>query len=671
MKDYAIFFLFLLIPIGLVGQITMEEKELVETKQRIKKLTQQATEWAITNMDSSLWYAQQAVELAYLIDDKKSLQINLLIIGSGFADLKEYQRAKEVFEKIEEIGVEDTQLQIQLANEMGMLQRELMEYDLALAYHLKAKKIAKNEMATLVPTLVYIGQVYRKQQKDSLALESLLEAIALQKKNGKEQIFSAALIELGLVYEQLGKFDKAFPYFYRALMEEEDRGNTRAVTNILNRLAASYAKQKKAHSSIAESQKALELAQQTQDYEGAAAACQNLASCYRALKEFEQSLEFQDLADIYKNQLLNIEKKRLVTVMQSNFDLTQKELENQSLREKEKLLRRDLNRRMMAIAFVGLALFLALALTLMLYKFNKSRKKTNTLLQQQYNAMQTQQLELEKAMDQLKSAQNQLVQSEKMASLGQLTAGIAHEINNPVNFIYSGIAGLKKNLAALMQVVDQYDTIGDKEAFDNQRTKIQQLKSDMDYEEVRADIDGLLVSIEDGAERTGAIVNSLKTFARTDTVALNQMDVHQNIDSTLILLKNQLRDHITIHKIYDPNLPKIESYNGQVNQVIMNLLTNAIQAIEEKGKITITTKCLKPEQAIKIMITDTGKGIPEADQSHIFEPFFTTKEVGKGTGLGLSISYGIIQKHHGTIEVDSREGRGTTFRIVMPLTQDV
>ena len=188
---------------------------------------------------------------------------------------------------------------------------------------------------------------------------------------------------------------------------------------------------------------------------------------------------------------------------------------------------------------------------------------------------------------------------------------------------------------------------------------------------MRADIDGLLVSIEDGAERTGAIVNSLKTFARTDTVALNKMNVHQNIDSTLILLKNQLRDHITIHKIYDPNLPDIESYNGQVNQVIMNLLTNAIQAIEEKGEITITTECLKHAQAIKIVITDTGKGIPEADQSHIFEPFFTTKEVGKGTGLGLSISYGIIQKHQGTIEVDSREGEGTTFRIVMPLTQDV
>jgi len=663
-------FLVLLVPTTLICQPADKEQERY-AKKKIEVLTEKAKKWAANDIDSSLIYAQQAVDLAYEIDDQFGLQANLLIIGSGFSQLKEYKRAMEVLNKVkammEASAAPDRNLEIQLANEMGVLQRELMNYEKALSYHRKAKSLGGADICTVSEAQVLIGKVYKEQGKDSLALETQLAALALQETKQQGEVLSSNLMELGLLYEKLGAFDKAFFFFNKALMQEEDKGNTKAVTKIINTVAASHAKQMQAHASIDASRKALRLAKENNDYDAAAIACKNLATCYKALKKFEQSLEFEKLADVYKNQLLDIEKKRLVTVMQANFDLTQKEIENQALRDKEKLLQRDIKRQMATIGVICLALLLSLGLALMLYRFNQSRKKTNVLLQKQNEAIQAQKVELEKAMEQLKSAQSQLVQSEKMASLGQLTAGIAHEINNPVNFIYSGIAGLKKNLAALMKIVDQYDAIEDKEGFASKIMDIQQLKSTIDYEEVREDIDGLLHSIEDGAERTGAIVNSLKTFSRTDAAALSQVNIHQNIDSTLVLLQNKFRDRITIHKNYDPTLPAVESYTGQLNQVIMNMLTNAMQAIEGPGNITITTKALAEE--IVVSIADTGKGIAAVDQPRIFEPFYTTKEVGEGTGLGLSISYGIVEKHKGRIEVDSELGKGTTFDIYLPLRQ--
>ena len=671
MKARYTFFVFLFLSIWLSEQVGAKDVDVLATKKQITELTNKAKSWVSKNIDSSLVYAQQAVELAYSIDDKQSIQANLLIIGGGFSQLKEFKRAMEVLERVKSMmetnPSKDASIQIQWANEMGILQRSLMNYDKALNYHQQAQQLAVDKIPALAQTLVNIGKVYREQNKDSLALGIFQESLRIQEEHNGDQVLFSSLIELGLVYEQLGDYDKAFSYFNKALMQEEERGNTKAVTTILNTQAASYAKQMQAHASIGESERALQLAEANNDYGAAAEACRNLATCYKALKRFEQSLKFENLADVYKNQLLDIEKKRLVTVMQANFDLVQKEMENQVLREKEQLLKRDIRRQMATIGFICLALFLALALAFMLYTFNQSRKKTNSLLQEQNEAIQAQKVEIEKAMDQLKSAQSQLVQSEKMASLGQLTAGIAHEINNPVNFIYSGIAGLKKNLSALMTIIDQYDTIEDKTSFSDKIQEIQQLKSAMDYQEVRTDIDGLLLSIEDGAERTGEIVKSLRTFSRTDATELNEINVHHNIDSTLVLLQNRIRDHITIEKIYDPNLPNIESYNGQLNQVIMNLLTNAVQAIGEEGHITIATRSLTNQ--IEIEITDSGTGIPEAEQSRIFEPFFTTKEVGEGTGLGLSISYGIIQKHNGSIAVASEVDKGTSFTIRLPIKQ--
>ncbi len=272
---------------------------------------------------------------------------------------------------------------------------------------------------------------------------------------------------------------------------------------------------------------------------------------------------------------------------------------------------------------------------------------------------------LEATLSQLKQAQTQLVQSEKMAALGQLTAGIAHEINNPVNFISAGIVGMKKSLHHIINILKEYEKI-DKSNLDKQLESITTLKERTNLDKV---VDLVLKVAEDiniGAQRTAEIVRSLRTFSRLDEDTLKPINIHDGIDSTLLLLRNQYKNRININKNYG-QLPFVECSPGKINQVFMNVLVNGIQAIENEGEITISTK-LKGEAAV-IEISDTGKGMSQEVRKHIFEPFYTTKDVGSGTGLGLPISMGIIEGHNGEILVNSELGTGTTFSIELPLKQ--
>jgi len=644
----------------------------------LMELTNQAKKWSNINIDSALHYAREASGLADILNHKEGLRENLMVLGIGFSQLNEYESALEVFERVCSLTQEDEEsnlvAEIEVANQIGDVYRNLEQYDKALIKHQEAMELAKQlkpeEEEKISTILFYLGKLYKAQGQDSLALDAQIMSLEITERGGSSAKHALALLEIGLLYERFGDFEKAFSSLNQALEIAKKNGNEKEVVYILNMLAATYAKTKSAHGSIRSAETALQIATDNYDFAAASEACANLAHCFKALKNFEKSLEYERLEDVFKNQLLTSERKRLVTVMQANFDLTKKEIENQSLRAQEKVLKRDLERQMLTILFFGLAFFLACTLAFLLYRFNKSRVKTNKLLVEQNTAIQAQKVELEKAMDQLKSAQSHIVQSEKMASLGLLTAGIAHEINNPVNFIYSGVAGLKKNLAAMMDVTNRFNAIESKEEFEEEKAKIETLKKRIYYEEVEEDINGLLLSIEDGAERTCKIVESLRTFSRIDASSLNKFDVHKNIDSTLVLLKTKLRDNILVERKYESNLPEIDSYNGQLNQVMMNILTNAIQAIGgEKGMITISTQ--KKRTSICIMIKDSGVGMDTTAKSRLFEPFYTTKEIGKGTGLGLSISYGIIKRHNGKIDVTSEVGVGTTFSIELPIIQKV
>ncbi len=275
--------------------------------------------------------------------------------------------------------------------------------------------------------------------------------------------------------------------------------------------------------------------------------------------------------------------------------------------------------------------------------------------------------ELNGALDSLKNAQSQLVHSEKMASLGQLTAGIAHEINNPINFISSGMNSMKMSIESIKEILDSYSTL--EEGADPKKLleEIKELKEDHEYEELMDELDDLIKDINYGVTRTIEIVKGLRVFSRLDEEESKPANINENIDATLTLLKNKTKNRIKITKFYDENMQQIECFPGQLNQVFMNILNNSIQAIpsdRKDGEITIYTE--EEDQSVVIRLKDNGVGIPEDVQKRIWEPFFTTKPVGEGTGLGMSITFGIIEKHSGDIDLQSEVGKGTEFAIRLP-----
>jgi PAS domain S-box-containing protein len=263
----------------------------------------------------------------------------------------------------------------------------------------------------------------------------------------------------------------------------------------------------------------------------------------------------------------------------------------------------------------------------------------------------------------LEEANNQLLQSEKMASIGQLAAGIAHELNNPIGFVHSNLGTLDGYVRDLMAIIDAYAEHGGEDC--PHLKEMQLLREERDFDFVREDIFKLLAESKDGLSRVRKIVQDLRTFSRVGEQEWQEADLHEGLDSTLNIVWNELKYKCEVIKDYG-DLPPVYCLISQLNQVFMNLLVNAGHAIAVKGTITIRTRQLD-EARVSVEISDTGCGIAPENVNRIFEPFFTTKPVGKGTGLGLSLAYGIIQRHQGSITVTSEPGRGSTFRVILPI----
>ncbi len=273
--------------------------------------------------------------------------------------------------------------------------------------------------------------------------------------------------------------------------------------------------------------------------------------------------------------------------------------------------------------------------------------------------------ELQKAYKELKATQMQMLQREKMASIGQLAAGVAHEINNPLGFITSNLNTLHSYLEKINKFLElqtyTLKDLADAIATDNITAERKKLK--LDY--VLEDSQDLIEESLEGTERVKKIVQNLKTFSRVDEAEIQCSDINQCLESTINIAWNEIKYKATLNREFS-EIPDINCNPQQLNQVFLNLLINASHAIEDKGEITV--KSWSDDTAVHVSITDTGKGIPPENLSNIFEPFFTTKEVGKGTGLGLSISYDIVKKHQGEILVESEIGQGTTFTVKLPIS---
>lgn len=277
--------------------------------------------------------------------------------------------------------------------------------------------------------------------------------------------------------------------------------------------------------------------------------------------------------------------------------------------------------------------------------------------------------ELNAAYSQLQTLQNQLLQSEKMASIGQLAAGVAHEINNPIGYVYSNLGTLQRYLQDIFLALQGFESVAlEASAHAQKQEKIAALKQQLDIAFIEQDIHDLMHESREGITRVKKIVQDLKDFSHADTTEYWEIaDLHAGIDSTLNIVNNEIKYKVEVIKHYT-EIPAVECLPAQLNQVFMNMLVNASHAIEEKGQIIIQT-ALAGDQVV-ISFIDNGKGIPEDIIHRIYDPFFTTKPVGSGTGLGLSLSYNIVQKHGGRIQVQSTLGQGTRFDIYLPILHD-
>ncbi|MGK7924714.1 MAG: ATP-binding protein [Spirulina sp.] len=294
-------------------------------------------------------------------------------------------------------------------------------------------------------------------------------------------------------------------------------------------------------------------------------------------------------------------------------------------------------------------------------EYTKRLEESQTTLEQRVRERTR---ELQDTLENLKSTQIQLIQTEKMSGLGQMVAGVAHEINNPVSFIHGNLTHLSKSVQDLFDFIDVLQ-----QYIPPETPEVEEIMEEIDFEFLQSDLPNLLQSMRMGSDRIQEIVLSLRNFSRLDEATMKDVDLHEGIDTTLIILNNRLKLGVEVIKRYG-DLPPVFCYPAQLNQVFMNLIVNALDAMEEaetQGKqIAILTEQISGDR-VSIKIRDNGPGIPDRLKDKLFDPFFTTKPIGKGTGLGLSICYQIIEKHKGTIKVESQPGAGTEFAIVLPI----
>lgn len=339
---------------------------------------------------------------------------------------------------------------------------------------------------------------------------------------------------------------------------------------------------------------------------------------------------------------------KVIGAIETLQDVTERHKAESALREHQQHLERLVEQRTAQLA----------ELNSQLAEDIKRREAAEAELQRRYD-------ELQRLNSELSNAHQQLVQSEKMASIGQLAAGIAHEINNPIGFVQSNIGSLEKYLANILSVLAAYEE-AESSLPEERREAIQSLRRSLELDYLKEDIPALLGESKDGIVRVRKIVQDLKDFSRVGNSRTWELaDLHSGIDSALNIVANQIKYSADVVREYGA-LPEVECLPFELNQVFMNLLVNAAHAMREpRGRITIRTGVSGAN--VWLEFSDNGVGIPADIRQKVFDPFFTTKPVGQGTGLGLSLSYGIIQKHRGAIEVDSEVGLGTTFRITLPI----
>lgn len=502
-----------------------------------------------------------------------------------------------------------------------------------------------------------LGVSYLRIGDYDAALDHQQKALAIYRQTGSLLGACATLINLGETQSERKNFQAAEAHFQEALPLAQKINSPTFLASLYNNLGKLYNTRRQPAKAIEMLLRSLEVATPEDFTEQALEAHRLLAQAYEQKNDYRLALSHERSYQALQDTLLNRQTTAQLNELKTQYETAEKERQIHALQLDSRI--NQAQNRLLTIGLLAALLLGGLALAAYIQRRRSAarlaaeKQKTESLLN-----------EKNRLYDELRQMQDRLILNEKMTSLGQLTAGIAHELNNPINFITTGMAAVSMNLDELRPLTDRLARLPGSENPAEEAAAISAEMQRLGASDSLEEIHQLMNSVQLGAERATRIVASLRTFSRDTGEAFMPVNLHESIEDALTLLHNKTRDGILIHR-HLGELPLVPGQFGRLNQVFLNLLDNAIQAMGSQGELFITTYA--DAQYAYVRIRDTGPGMDADTQRRIFEPFFTTKEVGQGTGLGLAISYGIIKHHQGDIDVQSSPGQGATFTIKLPL----
>jgi signal transduction histidine kinase len=510
-----------------------------------------------------------------------------------------------------------------------------------------------NEHTILSLVNMNLGETYLKLKKLDSAFTFNKEALEYSNSSGFKKYQGLILCNIGNIYAEKGNYDSAKRYLFQSVKINQEHNNLALLAYSYISLANYMVKTGVLDSSLYYGKKGREVYEAVCDPYGVLEAYNSLSEIFKMRSNIDSAYLYQGFAMAMKDSLENLEKIKLFQNIGFDEQLRLRELEEEKIKTQ--------NRIRTYAMLAGIGVFMLIAF--LLYRNNRNRKKANDLLQKQKEEIEYQKQNVENTLAELKSTQSQLIQSEKMASLGELTAGIAHEIQNPLNFV-NNFSEVNKELI---------------EELKGERSKVKGERNEELEEEIINDIVENEQKINHHGKKADAIVKGMLQHSRISSGIKEPTNINVLADEYLRLAYHGLRAkdksfNATIKTDFDATIGNINIIPQDIGRVLLNLLTNSFYVVNEKKQMnitgyepTVTVSTKRIGDKVEVKVSDNGNGIPPKVLDKIFQPFFTTKPTGQGTGLGLSLSYDIIKAHGGEIKVETREGEGTTFIIKLPI----
>jgi len=646
---------------------------------RVRLLNETAYAAIYSDIENTLNYAREADNLSDLLNFTKGKAESIYIIGVYYAKKSEYSKAKEKFRQSLKLAQTcgDTKLVSKSYNNIGIIYDYQGNYPMALEYYQKTLNIETAEEDTLGMASTYcnIGSIYGITENYPLSLDYFNKSLNFFRLKGDTLRTGQVLGNIGIIYKKNADYSKALECYQQCLETEEALEDREGMAVSYNNIADLYLYINDYRKAEKYFLKGLELSEEIGRKISMSSGHIGLCQVYMFSKKYKQAIFHGEeayriayeigqkelmkttsgtLAELYaktgnfrkaynyhfefKNQsdsLINEKNIQRITALEYEYKHEQEKKEAElKQQKKDAVMAEKAKREKIVRYFLTAGIVLLIIIVFIIWRNLISKRKSNVLLTHQKEEIQKVNEELKKTLTALKDTQSRLVESEKMASIGVLSAGIAHEINNPLNFIQGGIFSLKSFIES-------------------------------EFPEKLHEFEKLYVCIDEGIERASSIVTGLDHFTEKSDSTTDNCDINQIIDNCLSVLRNEYENKIEIKKDYSNKTLNFTGNESRLHQLMLNILLNAIQSVEKKGIISIFTK--NEQDTLIIKISDTGHGIKKEHLDKVTDPFFTTKEPGEGVGLGLSIAYNIVKEHKGNMIIESEENEGTRVKVVFPL----